>query len=144
MLAGLLARLEEHGYHLTPAYEVMGGIVSGGGNTFPGYRGATQLDIEGPVEPTADLWAEMAADKTALLVFAVLREPPAWLARSLECYRAAHTVNTKCAGHEVGLRMGLETLAAHIAAAIGMSAACEDQIRPVVEEALMELGRERV
>ena len=141
VLANLLAEIEEHGYTFTPAYEVMGESTTGGNNTWPGYWGATELEVEGPTEPTADLWAEMRANKTALLVYAVLREPPAWLAKSLECYRQGYAVRVRWGGHDVALRMDLTTLSNHVAAAVGMSPAAGREVRPFVEEALSELDR---
>jgi len=141
VLANLLAEIEEHGYTFTPGYEVMGESTTGGNNTWPGYWGATELEMEGPTEPE-HLWAKWEENKTALLIYALLREPPAWLAKSLECYRQGYAVRARWGGHEVTLRMDLTTLSNHVAAAVGMSPTAGREVRPFVEEALSELDRE--
>jgi len=89
--------------------------------------------MDGPLHARSSGQAPTEAE-----VRAVLREPPGWLQLVLENYRDEYARPDQVDGAKVVWRVDLRTVANNVAAALGLSPAEGERIRPLVEAALAQ------
>jgi hypothetical protein len=121
-LEDLLARLSEHGYTVG---------VEGG-----------RLKVRGEGPPDRELESEIVFYRERLMVYAILADPPPWLARVLGRYRTGAAHHTRLGGRDVTLRITLRTLAANVATALGRDPLEGRQLQGEVKVALKALEGE--